>query len=184
MKEIRLKAALPGNILDVGGGGEGVIGRFYGRQVIAIDNRQDELDELPDCCEKLLMDATCLHFPDDSFDTVTFFYSLMYMTASEKGNALQEAARVLKPGGSIHIWDARITTAYPDPFVVSIRACHDNERIETTYGIITDSGNQDRVSITAYATRCGLHVAEASDSEGQFYLHLTKMDRTAPDWAV
>ena len=32
-------------MLDIGGGGEGVIGRLYGRQVVAIDNRQEELDE-------------------------------------------------------------------------------------------------------------------------------------------
>ena len=42
---IKLQADLRGSILDIGGGGEGVIGRLYGRQVVAIDNRQEELDE-------------------------------------------------------------------------------------------------------------------------------------------
>ena len=40
-----LKKELEGAILDVGGGGEGVIGRIYGPRVVAIDNRQEELDE-------------------------------------------------------------------------------------------------------------------------------------------
>lgn len=37
---IQLNRELAGKILDIGGGGEGIIGRLYGRQVTAIDNRQ------------------------------------------------------------------------------------------------------------------------------------------------
>ena len=48
---ITLNQDLQGRILDLGGGGEGVVGRRWGRQVTAIDNRQEELDEAPDCCE-------------------------------------------------------------------------------------------------------------------------------------
>ena len=72
-----LKNELCGSILDIGGGGEGVIGRVYKEAVTAIDNMQEELDEAPDCCKKLLMNATALDFCDKSFDNVTFFYSLM-----------------------------------------------------------------------------------------------------------
>ena len=39
MTVISLKKRLHGRILDVGGGGEGVIGRLYPRQVVAIDQR-------------------------------------------------------------------------------------------------------------------------------------------------
>ena len=45
--KIVLQKELQGKILDIGGGGEGIIGRLYGPQVIAIDYRQDELDEAP-----------------------------------------------------------------------------------------------------------------------------------------
>lgn len=34
-------------ILDLGGGGEGVIGQLRGQQVVAVDLRQNELDEAP-----------------------------------------------------------------------------------------------------------------------------------------
>lgn len=44
---ITLSRDLHGSILDIGGGGEGVIGLLYGSQVTAIDNRQEELDEAP-----------------------------------------------------------------------------------------------------------------------------------------
>lgn len=65
---LTLNRELNGKILDIGGGGEGVIGRLYTNQVVAIDIRQDELDEAPTGFEKILMDATQLDFKDNSFD--------------------------------------------------------------------------------------------------------------------
>ena len=37
-----------GYVLDIGGGGEGVIGRLRGSQVVAIDCRKEELKEAPE----------------------------------------------------------------------------------------------------------------------------------------
>jgi len=88
-----------GSILDVGGGGEGIIGRRYGSAVTVIDNRQEELDEAPCSCPKLRMDASSLSFAGASFENVTFFYSLMYMNRPVQSAAIAEAVRVLKPGG-------------------------------------------------------------------------------------
>ena len=53
---INIDNDLKGSILDIGGGGEAIIGQMYGDRVTAIDNRQEELDEAPNCCTKLLMD--------------------------------------------------------------------------------------------------------------------------------
>lgn len=50
--KIRLQKKLNGSILDIGGGGEGVIGQLYGQQVVAIDKLQEELDEAPCVCKK------------------------------------------------------------------------------------------------------------------------------------
>ena len=52
MTPLQLTPQWTGSILDVGGGGEGIIGRLYGEQVIAIDNCQEELDEAPDGFQK------------------------------------------------------------------------------------------------------------------------------------
>lgn len=49
---IPLNRILQGRILDIGGGGEGIIGRLYREQVIAIDCCQQELDDAPDGFEK------------------------------------------------------------------------------------------------------------------------------------
>ncbi|WP_029503528.1 hypothetical protein [Lachnoclostridium phytofermentans] len=43
---IKMKHEIQGSILDIGGGGEGVISSIYGKDVTAIDYRKDELDEL------------------------------------------------------------------------------------------------------------------------------------------
>ena len=94
--KLTLEKELRGSILDIGGGGEGIIGRLYKSAVTAIDNVQEELDEAPDCCKKLLMDAAELDFDNESFDNATFFYSLMYMDTETKEKALKEACRVLK----------------------------------------------------------------------------------------
>lgn len=147
---ITLQKELTGRILDIGGGGEAIIGRCYGKQVIAIDNRQEELDEAPGVCQKQLMDATALSFPTGSFEHVTAFYTLMYMTAEEQKQAIQEAARVLKPGGTLHIWDCDIASAYPEPFCVELEILLPEERICTTYGV----GKLDSQSMASIGQMC------------------------------
>lgn len=79
MVNVIIDKTIKWTILDIGGGGEGIIGRIYQSQVTAIDNRQEELDEAPEGFTKLLMDACDLKFEDSSFDNVSLFYTLMYI---------------------------------------------------------------------------------------------------------
>ncbi len=117
--------ALPGPVLDIGGGGEGVIGQLLGWDVIAIDHRLDELLETPDGHDKVMMDARRLGFSGQFFPTLTAFFSLMYIPKREDQiTVFAEAQRVLQPGGSFHLWDVTLP-AEPlegsDYFVVSLR---------------------------------------------------------------
>ncbi len=171
---IKLDQNLQGSILDIGGGGEGIIGRRYGGQVIAIDNRQEELDELPDGFEKILMDARQLSFPDKSFDHVTFFYSLMFMSQKTQKQAISEAIRVLKKGGCLHIWDTEISKAYPEPFVIDLDVRINEDIIHTTYGIISDLENQKADSFSQECYQNGLLLQEQTISNQQFYLAFQK----------
>jgi len=99
-----------GLVLDIGGGGEGVIGRLKGKQVVAIDIRLNELVETIDGPLKVVMDARTLTFKDGSFTTATAFFSLMYMkTRKDHQTVMSEAWRVLKPGGHLHLWDVDLT---------------------------------------------------------------------------
>jgi ubiquinone/menaquinone biosynthesis C-methylase UbiE len=95
-------------ILDIGGGGEGVIGQLAGDQVVAIDRSERELREAPEGPLKIVMDATQLDFLDESFQTVTCFFSLMYMPLDIHLQVFSEITRVLKSGGRCLIWDYTI----------------------------------------------------------------------------
>lgn len=173
--KIQLKKQLEGRILDIGGGGEGVIGRLYGDRVVAIDNRQDELDESPDGFHKVLMDARNLRFYDSSFDAVTFFYSLMYMDEEAQKEALIEAARVLRPGGILCIWDADILIADSEPFMTELDIDIDGKILHTTYGIVGDIKNQTIDSIGEFCkqTRKLSVLSEMTDA-GHFYIEMQK----------
>ncbi len=95
-----------GLILDIGGGGEGVIGRIAGERVVAIDRLQEELEEAPSGPLKIVMDARELGFLDGVFQTVTAFFSLMYMKGEDHRRVFEEVFRVLAPGGRFLVWDA------------------------------------------------------------------------------
>ncbi len=175
MMKIRLQEKLNGSILDIGGGGEGVIGQLYGQQVVAIDKRQEELDEAPCVCKKLRMDATDLQFEDASFDHATSFFTLMYMDATVQWQAIRETARVLKPGGTLHIWDAEIVNAYPDPFCVDLDIDIGEKQIHTTYGIVKRDG-QTGDTIEALCRSAGLTLRLRMEQDGLFYMEFEKAD--------
>lgn len=170
---IEIDSDLKGSILDIGGGGEAVIGQMYGNRVTAIDNCQEEIDEVPDCCTKLLMDAGELSFSDGSFDNVTFFYTLMYMTKETQRKAIREAARVLKEGGRMCIWDCTILSAYPDPFVVDLDIQIANKKIHTSYGIVKQD-KQSSVSISQLLKDAGLYIISLIAEGGQFSIQCIK----------
>lgn len=174
MIKIHLYRELQGSILDIGGGGEGIIGRVYGAQVTAIDNRQEELDEAPDCCKKILMNAEDLAFPDRTFDNVTFFYSLMYMDKETQEKALGEAARVLKQGKQLVIWDTAIDSAYPEPFLAELAVDANGEAVHTTYGVIKDDGAQDSGRFIAFCREKGLELTEKEENGTDFQLCFRK----------
>ncbi len=99
-----------GWILDIGGGGEGVIGRLKGRDVIAIDLLESELQDAAEGPLKIVMDARDLKFLNDAFSTVTAFFSLMYVKSHEDQQKIFcEAYRVLKPGGRFLVWEVDLS---------------------------------------------------------------------------
>jgi ubiquinone/menaquinone biosynthesis C-methylase UbiE len=127
-----------GFILDIGGGGEGVIGILKGSDVIAIDLRKDELEETGDGPLKIVMDARDLKFLDNSFNTASAFFSLMYIKSQEDQQKIfEEACRVLKPGGYFHVWDVDLEQrpeTEKEFYIVLLRYRVGEEETGTGYG--------------------------------------------------
>lgn len=128
-----------GFILDIGGGGEGVIGQLMGNSVVAIDFREEELLEAAEGPLKIIMDARELKFLDESFPAATAFFAFMYLKEKEdQQKVFQEAVRVLKPGGKFHIWDldlAEIPDTDKEFYIVHLRYKIGAEFKETGYGM-------------------------------------------------
>ena len=125
-----------GFILDLGGGGEGIIGDLHGKQVVAIDLYMDELEETKNDSLKLAMDATDLKFASESFDAVTAFFTFMYIPETQQAEVFKQVHRVLKTGGSFHIWDAvldQTVSRYPF-FQVQLEVELPGDTIKAEYG--------------------------------------------------
>ncbi len=177
-QEIALKDfPTKGWILDIGGGGEGVIGRLKGEMVIALDNRKQELEDAPDGPLKIVMDATKLQFLDESFETVTAFYSMMYMNIETREKVFKEAYRVLKPGGIFHLWDVTIPPQ-TDPtrklFVVPLKITLPDQVIQTGYGVPWKDRQQEVETYTKLAQQTGFKVEKSTSQKHIFHLKLTK----------
>jgi ubiquinone/menaquinone biosynthesis C-methylase UbiE len=163
-----------GFILDIGGGGEGIIGKLNGMQVVAVDKRLDELEETDNDALKVVMDATDLKFLDDTFSAATAFYTMMYIPNDEKPKVLAEAYRVLRPGAKLHVWDAVIPGESRDKkyFVIPLKVVMPDRTVETGYG--SHLKKQDAETIRDLAEDAGFKTAKVEAGEQTFYLELIK----------
>ncbi|MHA2117598.1 MAG: methyltransferase domain-containing protein [Candidatus Thorarchaeota archaeon] len=164
-------------ILDIGGGGEGIIGRLMGRQVVAIDKRRPELESTTSDALKLVMDARELQFLEKSFGTVTIFFTLMYMPFEDLDTIFSEIARVLKPGGELLMWDVKVEVPSDlDPkikyFMVPLTVTFpDGTTNETGYGAYIR--NQNIESFVTVATAHGFELEESKENDLTFYARLS-----------
>lgn len=164
-------------ILDIGGGGEGVIGLCYGKNVIAIDPRKDELEEAPDGPLKIVMDARELCFLDNSFDAVTSFFTLMYISKAEHQKVLSEAFRVLKKGGKFILWDAVIPKYHggvKDIFVIELNITTPHKQINTGYGISFKDVEQDMDYYIRLGEQIGFKVIKTEKQDQIFKVTFKK----------
>lgn len=165
-----------GLILDIGGGGEGVIGQLNGPQVIAIDISEQELIDAPPGPLKLVMDARHLTFVPGSFNTATAFFTFMYIKGPDHETVLRQVWRVLKPGGRLLIWDVNFRDRAPDKksALFSYTAQLPGRQIRSGYGVGWPAGVQDLAYWVALGQKSGFKAGLEKDVGVWFYLELTK----------
>jgi ubiquinone/menaquinone biosynthesis C-methylase UbiE len=182
LQHTRLEVDLPdfpaqGLILDIGGGGEGVISQLKGRQVVAVDLIKRELEDAPgEPLLKIVMDARDLKFLDGVFPTATVFFTFMYIDPDGHAKVLSELHRVLAPGGRLLIWDVvfpkktdprQLYVMYP--LTVRLPA----KEIKTGYGVkIVEEQGQDH--LVELARAAGFEVVGKSSATGWFFIELKK----------
>jgi ubiquinone/menaquinone biosynthesis C-methylase UbiE len=167
-----------GYILDIGGGGEGIIGILKGKDVIAIDLKKEEFKEAADGPLKIIMDARELQFLDDTFNTVTAFFSLMYLkNRSDYEKVFNGVFRVLKSGGQFLIWEISVPQRFKDasdiyvvPLVVRVK----DKEIETGYGQSWPDEKHDMGFYLDLAKRSGFDVIEQKENGKIIILQLKK----------
>lgn len=166
-----------GFILDIGGGGEGVIGQLKGKQVISIDSNKEELLEAADGPLKIVMDATELKFLDSSFSSATAFYALMYMTAREHERVFGEVFRVLEDEGLFRIWDVQLIhkkCANKPGFAVPVEVILPGRKISVGYGSYWPDKKYDLNHYIEIAGQTGLQLVEKNSIGDSFFLVLQK----------
>jgi len=165
------------SILDLGGGGEGVIGQLYGNHVTAIDLHQEELNEAPDGPIKVVGDARNLPFEDASFASATAFYFFMYTKTEDHLRIFQEAYRILRPDGKFIIWDTEIEpqgNRRKSLFIVPVQVKLPDHTISTAYGTTWKDRVQTQEMFIRIGAEAGFEVINRNQAGKAFYLSFRK----------
>jgi len=126
-----------GRIVDICGGGEGVIARIGRERVTAVDRLHSEIDEAKPFAPEatwVLADVRQIPFSDTSFDNATCFFGGMCMSNEVKVAAFKEVHRILRPNGEFWCWDASMPVK-EDFFVIRLLVdlpC--GKQVTTRYG--------------------------------------------------
>ncbi|MFX1375262.1 MAG: class I SAM-dependent methyltransferase [Promethearchaeota archaeon] len=169
---------MEGRILDIGGGGEGVIGQFKGQQVIVIDPSKRELEEAPESkALNIIMDGTDLKFLDNTFESVTTFFTLMYIPLKDHKQIFKEIHRVLKKNGEFFLWDLIIPkrkNRKEEVYIIALKVKLNKNIIDTAYGVRWEK-EQNANYFLKLGKDVGFEVIEENLEENNFYIKFKKI---------
>ncbi|MHA2037773.1 MAG: class I SAM-dependent methyltransferase [Promethearchaeota archaeon] len=169
---------MKGRILDIGGGGEGVIGQFKGDQVVAIDPSKRELEEAPKSnALNIIMDAKDLKFLDNTFDSVSIFFTMMYIPLDDHKKIFEEVYRVLKPNGELFLWDLVIPkreNSKKEAYIIMLKVEIDEKIIDSGYGIKWQK-EQEASHYLKLGNDVGFEVLDQKIEENLFFIKYKKV---------
>lgn len=166
-----------GYILDIGGGGEGIIGQLKPAQVVAIDLSARELTGAPPGPLKIVMDATDLKFLDETFGTATLFFTFMYMKPADQERAARELHRVLRPGGRLLVWDVLLPARFDpvkDIALYPLDITFLGRTVSTGYGTFFPERAHDLPYYKGVLERAGFTVTAQTIAGRTFYVEARK----------
>ncbi|MFX1283468.1 MAG: class I SAM-dependent methyltransferase [Promethearchaeota archaeon] len=173
--KITIDSIPDGSVIDIGGGGEGIIAQIGNERITAIDKNQHEIDEAkPNAptANWILADATDLSYSDGHFDNATTFFSGMYMSMETFGKICEEVYRVLKNNGEFWIWDAKISND-KDLFLIKLEIILPNgKKIKTGYG--SRGKNRSLAEIKKTLVETNFHIEITENHEKWFFIKAIK----------
>jgi ubiquinone/menaquinone biosynthesis C-methylase UbiE len=160
-----------GTVLDIGGGGEGVIAQVGIERVFAIDKLMSEIREARGKAadaQWMVTDGTMLPIANENLDNATAFFSCMYMSEEVKQKVFQETRRVLKDSGELWVWGANMTPK-GKVFTIRIQAeIPENRSINTVYGV--KAKDQSAATICAQLEKAGFEAEIISNHRQWFFV--------------
>jgi len=164
-----------GFVLDIGGGGEGIIGAIYGSKTVSIDISEKELQEVNNDALKIIADGANLPFLNNTFDLGYMFFSLMYMDSNEKLAVLKEVYRTLRPGYKAIIYDLTMQPIQNKYIAIPLTIILPNgEIMKTGYGSDVQKCWQTAEAIENLVKQAGFIIVNKSTNDAVFFLELVK----------
>jgi ubiquinone/menaquinone biosynthesis C-methylase UbiE len=167
-----------GLILDIGGGGEGLVSRIEGDRTCSLDIRMSEIREAQihgQSSNWFVADGAHLCFSDAVFDIVTLWFSLGYMSNwTTKYTVLEAAHRVLKKNGRLSIMASRIPESYERLVFWATFTLPDGTYSKIGYGV-KGGQNQTLPKILELATKAGFSQHLYEDNDEWFKIESRKL---------
>ena len=122
------------------------------------------------------MDAKDLKFLDNTFESVTSFFTLMYIPKEDHKKIFEEINRVLKNGGEFILWDLEIPKrkdSKEEIYIITLKIYINEKIIDTGYGTKWNK-EQDAKHFIKLGKTIGFNVLEKNLEENHFYLRFKK----------
>jgi ubiquinone/menaquinone biosynthesis C-methylase UbiE len=167
-----------GLILDIGGGGEGLVSRIEGDRVCALDIKMSEIREAQihgHSSNWFVADGANPCFADQTFNIVTLWFSLGYMSDwNIKQAVLQAAYRALRKNGRLSIMASNIPEKTERLIFWATFTLPDGTLSRTGYGV-RGGQNQTLPRVLDLVTEAGFSQHQYEDHHDWFKVDSKKL---------